>query len=232
MFHHILRGRGPNTMSVASLTALRADLAAHPQAPILLSGNGQAFSAGLDIDALIADGPTAIARAIEDAAEALFLHPAPTVAAINGHAIAGGCLLAQACDLRVLNHAPSVRMGMPGVALGINYPPKLLCILRHRIPPHGLDRVLLEAANHGPAQALALGLVDELVDDAVAAGQQRLQALASHPAAAYAEAKRALRAHLMDVPAAERERFDALAAERWSAESLAANRRDKPGHHD
>lgn len=214
-------------MSVASLTELQAALAANPQVPILISGQGTAFSAGLDIDALIADGPTEIAHAIEDAAEALFLHPAPTVAAINGHAIAGGCLLAQACDLRLLTSDPGIRMGMPGVALGINYPPKLLRILRHRVPPHTLDRVLLEAANHPPPQALALGLVDDLVDDAVAAGRERLQALAAHPAAAYAETKRALRAHLLDVPPEERTRFDRLAATHWSAESLSANRRDK-----
>lgn len=224
----VLRGRGPNTMTVASLTELADWLQANPDTPLLLRGAGTAFSAGLDLDAVIADGPAEISAAIEAAAEALFLHPAPTVAAINGHAIAGGCLIAQCCDLRVLADDAGIKMGMPGVALGINYPPTLLAILRYRVPSAALERVLLEAANHQPGSALALGLVDELAADAIATGQQRLAELAAHPPEAYAETKRALRGPAMRVEATERDRFEQLAAQRWAGDSLQANRTDRP----
>lgn len=214
-------------MTVDSLQAMQTFLAEHRHEGILIHGAGSAFSAGLDLDAVAAHGPKALAEQIEAAAEALFTHPAPTVAAINGHAIAGGCLLAQACDLRLVQDDPTLKMGMPGVALGINYPPKLMRILRYRIPPHTIDRVLLEAANHAPAQALQLGLVDECVTDAIVAGREHLQALCRHPAAAYAEAKRALRAGLMEISAAERAHFEAGFDAHWQASTMNANRRDK-----
>lgn len=223
----VLRGRGPNTMTVASLNELREWLQANPRTPLLVRGEGNAFSAGLDLDAVIADGPAQISAAIEATAEALFLHPAPTVAAINGHAIAGGCLIAQCCDLRILADDPAVKMGMPGVALGINYPPTLLAILRYRVPAASLERVLLEATNHAPAVALALGLADELAADAHNAGRQRLAALAANPHEAYAETKRALRSAALQVSNAERTRFDTLAETRWAGDTLQANRRDK-----
>ena len=227
MKEFILSGRGPNTMTLASLNAMREFLQAHPDSPMLIYGEGKAFSAGLDLDAVINENPQLISEAIEAAAEALFLHPAPTIAAVTGHAIAGGCLLVQACDLRIGQNHPGIKMGMPGVALGINYPPKLVRILRYRIPPHTIDRVLLEAANHGPQQALALGLLDELADDAIAEGRERLAVLAAHPAAAYAEAKMALRGAVLEVPDAERRRFDERFGAHWNGDALSSNRRDK-----
>lgn len=227
MLEFILRGRGPNTMTVDSLREMQQALNTHPQDPVLIYGQGTAFSAGLDLDAVAKHGPKELADAIEDAAEALFLHSAPTVAAVNGHAIAGGCLMVQACDLRIGTTEPSMKMGMPGVALGINYPPKLVRILRYRIPAHTIDRVLLEADNHPPEQALQLGLLDLLADDAIATGRERLAALAKHPAAAYAEAKRALRAGLMDISHQERAHFEAGFDSHWKAETMNAQRRDK-----
>lgn len=227
MHEFLIRGRGPNTMTVDSLRELQDFLRSHPTDPVLIYGQGKAFSAGLDLDAVARHGPKELADAIEEAAEALFLHPAPTVAAVNGHAIAGGCLLAQACDLRIATRDPSIKMGMPGVALGINYPPKLIRILRYRIPPHTIDRVLLEADNHSPEQALQLGLLDLLTDDAVTSGREKLAALARHPAAAYAEAKQTLRAGLMDISARERERFAAGFEAHWQADTMNARRRDK-----
>ena len=214
-------------MTVASLGELTNWLRANPDTPLLLRGAGKAFSAGLDLDAVIADGPAEISAAIEAAAEALFLHPAPTVAAIHGHAIAGGCLLAQCCDFRVIRNDASIKMGMPGVALGINYPPTLLAILRYRVPAAALERVLLGADNHAPIKALELGLVDEVVDDAIQAGEDRLANLASLPRAAYAETKHALRAAAVAVDATDRDRFQRLANNHWSADLLSAGRRDK-----
>lgn len=229
MHEHILRGRGPNTMTLESLEALRDWLTANPDTPLLIRGEGRAFSAGLDLDALIAGDPRQISDAIEAAARALFLHPAPTVAAVEGHAIAGGCLLLQACDLRICRDDPAIRIGMPGVALGINYPPLLIRILRYRVAPQALDRVLLEAANHAPRQALAFGLLDEVAGDALATAHASLERLAAHPAHAYAAAKRALREAAVAVPDAERRRFDQEFAAHWTAEGLSRQRRDKTG---
>ena len=214
-------------MTLESLQAFTAFLATHPDQPLLLRGEGEAFSAGLDLDALVAADPRPVAAAIEAAAAALFRHPAPTVAAVNGHAIAGGCLLLQACDLRLCEARESIRIGMPGVALGINYPPTLIRILKYRVPAGALEQVLLGADNHSPAQAMALGLVDACVMDAPRAAREALERLARHPAAAYAQTKRALRSGVLEVGEQERAAFERDFAERWAAEQLQANRRDK-----
>lgn len=222
-----LRGRGPNTMTIESLNDMRDFLASNSDQPILITGEGKAFSAGLDIDAMIETDPRQVAEAIAVAAEAVFLHPAPVVAAVNGHAIAGGCLLLQTCDLRICSDEDTIKIGMPGVALGINYPPKLLRILRYRIPSHTIDRVLLEAGNHDPTAALTLGLIDEVVSDVMTTARDRLAKLARHPAQAYAEAKLALRGGVLDIPPDEQKRFDLMAERHWSADSLSSNRSDK-----
>lgn len=227
MKEFILSGRGPNTMTIESLGTLVRFLEQNAEAPILIFGENNAFSAGLDIDALIQGDPRQVSDAIEQAAEKVFLHPAPVVAAVNGHAIAGGCLLLQACDLRLCDPDARIRIGMPGVALGINYPPKLMRILQYRIPRHSIDRVLLEADNHAPAQALALGLVDELADDVIASARERLKKLAGYPAQAYREAKLTLRRAVLDIPEAERKHFDAQFRQHWGADSLRTHRRDK-----
>lgn len=227
MKEFVLRGRGPNTMSRESLDALSTFLTDNPDAPLLIRGEGEVFSAGLDIDALVTGNPALITATLEALAERLFLHPAPTVAAINGHAIAGGCLLAQACDLRIADKNPTIKIGMPGVALGINYPPTLLRILRYRLPSQTIDRILLGAANHDPAAALTAGLVDELAQDVLAVAQLRLEQLAAHPRPAYAETKRALRAEAIRVSPAERQRFEEIFANHWAGASLQRHRRDK-----
>ncbi|MBX3274909.1 MAG: enoyl-CoA hydratase/isomerase family protein [Sandaracinaceae bacterium] len=221
----VLRGRGPNTMTLESLAACADELRAHPDDPILVYGEGRAFSAGLDLDALAGGDPRAVTEAIEDVARLLFHHGAPTVAAINGHAVAGGCLLAQACDLRVVTDDPSIKIGMTGVAIGITYPPVVLALLRHRLPSHTIERVLLGAERHDPRAALALGLVDEVVPDAIEGGRARLARLAAHPRAAYAEAKRALREGALDVTPAQRARFEAAASEAWDPSRFATSRR-------
>ena len=76
------------------------------QGPVVLTGAGRAFSAGVDLRALI-DGGTDYAErfvaALSEAFLAIYDHPAPVVAAINGHAIAGGCVLAMCADVRLMS---------------------------------------------------------------------------------------------------------------------------------
>jgi enoyl-CoA hydratase/carnithine racemase len=109
---------------------------------------------------------------------------------VNGHAIAGGCVLALACDVRVGIDAAQAKIGLNEVALGLRFPPRVLAIVRARIPRERESELLLGATLYSPHEALRVGMLDEVSADPIARARERLAALASHPAVAYAKAKR------------------------------------------
>jgi enoyl-CoA hydratase/carnithine racemase len=152
---------------------------------------------------------------------ALFHYPGPLVAWVNGHAIAGGCIVALACDVRLVTASPAARIGLNEVPLGLRFPPRTWRLVRHRVPAHAVERVVLEGALHGPETALRLGLVDEIV-----AGEAEARAfgerMASVPRDAYGAAKRALRDGALDVDAAEERRFLEEVVPRWITPELKA----------
>lgn len=196
-----IEGPGKNALGTPVMEALLARLAQAGRQPLLLTGAGDAFSAGLnlkEIAALDLAGMEAFLRLLERLVQTLWSWPGPTVALVNGHAIAGGCVLALCCDHRLTRADPAIRIGLNEVALGLRFPPSILRLARARISPAHLDQVLLGAGLHAPAEALRLGLVDEVADDAPAAARRRLEALAAHPPDGYAAAKAALRAPLLE----------------------------------
>lgn len=217
-----LAGRGPNTMSVAMLAAFEQQLDEAKDEPIIVTGAGTAFSAGLDLDALTtldASGVHDLLMAMERVTHRLFLHPAPTVALVNGHAIAGGCLVAQCCDVRIGMRDPKLRIGMTGVAIGLTYPPFVLDVFSMRLAPPNVEKVLLSAARFGVDEALALGLLDELADatDAQTRAEAVLAERAALPRASYAGTKLSIRKPRIDASAADRARFLDEVIPRWTA---------------
>ena len=214
-----------NATSTATLEALARDLAAAGDSPILLTGAGNVFSAGLDLEE-VANLDAARARrlldALEGIVEKLFLHPAPTVALVNGHAIAGGCVLALCCDHRVAAADPRARIGLNEVAAGLAFPPKTLAMIRARLGGPRAESVILGARLHDPAGAREAGLVDEVAEDARAVALARLEALSRHPREAYARAKHALRGGALALSDAERRAFEAEVLPRWSSEETRA----------
>ena len=196
MIEITLQGPAKNALGTPMMTSLRDQLTTAGDRPVLLTGVADAFSAGLnlvEVASLDARGMEAFLRLLQDVVSQLFHHPAPTVACVNGHAIAGGAILALACDHTVATSHPGARIGLNEVALGLRFPPRLLAMVRHRLPPHTAAQVLLGAGLHAPEQALALGLVDELAEDPLQAARARLEALAAHPPLAYQATKADLR---------------------------------------
>ena len=157
-------------MDAELLDALTAAVTATDRA-LLITGAGSSFSAGVDLRRILDGGPDYAAdflTALSRMFRAVFDHPRPTVAAVNGHAIAGGCVLALACDIRLMSAG---RIGLAELAVGVPFPVAALEIVRHALGPRA-GRVLLGADTVGPEQALALGLVDEVTgpDDLLPAG--------------------------------------------------------------
>jgi len=99
--------------------------------------------------------------ALIGAFRAVFSVGKPVVAAVNGHAIAGGCVLAAACDYRVMATGNGV-VGVPELRVGVPFPAAAYEIMRYALGPVGARKVITDGTNYPASEALALGLVDEL----------------------------------------------------------------------
>jgi enoyl-CoA hydratase/carnithine racemase len=139
---------------------------------IVLSGGPKVFSAGLDVPFLLSLGNDrkALAAAWERffaAARALAALPVPVVAALAGHAPAGGCVLALCCDYRIMGRAPDdippFRIGLNETQVGLVAPEGIHHLLGRVIGTHRAERLLVAGELVDAQQALAIGLVDEVV---------------------------------------------------------------------
>jgi enoyl-CoA hydratase/carnithine racemase len=199
MVEVVLQGEGKNALSLSLMASVAEAVRAADGAPLLLRGDGDAFSAGLhlaELYALEAPQVRGFLESLTEVVDLLFRYPGPTVAAVNGHAIAGGLVLALACDARIGPAGGRARIGLNEVQLGLRFPPRILDIVRYRIPPQHQERVLLEGPLVGPEEALSLGLLDGLADDPVAAGRERLEQLSRIHRGAYGALKHDLRRHV------------------------------------
>ncbi len=225
MIDIVIEGVGRNALSTAVLTRLRDALSAAGDQPVLLRGAGATFSAGLNLKELASFDRPAMERflsLLEETFEALYLHPAPVVALVEGHAIAGGCVLALCCDWRVSGVDEKARHGLNEVALGLQFPPKTWAIVNARLPSTTREQVLLGAGLHPPAEALRLGLLDEVTSDPEARARAVLATLAAHPRQAYAATKRALRATTVALSAEAQAAFVSEVVPRWVSEDVRA----------
>ena len=196
---------------------------------IVVTGRGAIFSAGVDLVRLVNEGAPYVSRflpALSDALEAVFSCPKPVVAAVNGHAIAGGCILACAADRRLMARG-SGRIGVPELAVGVTFPPVPLEIVRFAIPPQHVPRLVYDGATLDADAAAAHGVVDEAVDAGalLERAMEVARTLASRPAAALALAKQQLRAPAIERMRAGRQALDREVEALWALpETLTAIR--------
>jgi enoyl-CoA hydratase len=188
---------------VEALDAALEEVEREGRPAVVLTGTGASFSAGVDLYRLLEEGEPYVRRFLEALALALrrlFLLPRPVVAAINGHAIAGGLVLACACDLRLLARGNG-RLGVPELAVGLPFPALALEILRFATPREHVQELVYRGARLDGEAALERGLVDEHVDPEalLPLALERARELAQLPPDAFALAKRQLR-----LPALER----------------------------
>jgi len=161
--------------------------------PVVITGVGRSFSAGVDLRALVDGGPDYaehFVTALSEALLAIFDHPAPVIAAINGHAIAGGCVLAMCADVRLMSGGT---IGLTELAVGVPFPVAALEICRDAMGTSAA-RAALQAKTIDADTALARGWIDavvptdELIPQALAAARE----LGQYSPAAYAATKKQL----------------------------------------
>lgn len=217
-----------NAMDLALCEDLSATFAALPESgarAVVLTGNGRAFSAGVDLPAIV-DGGAEHARAFVDALagcfEAVLRCRLPVVAAVDGHAIAGGCVLACAADHRVAVDSGSARLGLTELAVGVPFPTSAVEIMRWRLGDPLLGRRVLLADTVPATEAVSARLADELApaDELLDRALAVAGTLAAVPAASYALTKAQLQAEVRERIDARRAGWEPQVADLWASEPV------------
>jgi enoyl-CoA hydratase len=129
---------------------------------VILTGTGSIFSAGVDLFRMTNEGAAYVGRffpALRESLDALFTFPKPIVAAVNGHAIAGGCLMAAACDYRLMSAG---KIGVPELLVGVPFPAIAIEILKFACG-RDAQSLVYSGRTVTPDDAKLAGLIDEVV---------------------------------------------------------------------
>lgn len=168
---------------------------------VLLTASGKMFCPGLDLQELLPLDRAAMQRFMERfnaCVVNLFTFPKPMVAALNGHALAGGFILALTADWRVLRRGSLV--GLNEIKVGVPLPYGVALLLRETVPANRLEEVALLGRNYADEDAVAAGLVRETApedafDDVCRA---RIEEFATKDGLAFATTKRYLRSQITE----------------------------------
>jgi enoyl-CoA hydratase/carnithine racemase len=192
---------------------------------VVLTAAGRVFSAGVDLQKVLDGGSEYLKRSLPlliSTFTRLFSYPLPVVAAVNGPAIAGGCILACACDRRIL--VEGGRIGASELLVGVPFPVSALEILRWACGDR-TEEVVLSGKLYSSDEAVAVGLAHEIVPpfDLL----ERALAVASELGAVAPEAFRLAKAQLRR-PAVERIATDAPTVDPevlgvWASEATTAS---------
>jgi enoyl-CoA hydratase len=191
-----------------------------PAKSVVMTAEGGIFSAGVDLLRILAGESPYVRQllpALHEMCETVFSFPHPLVAAINGHAVAGGCILASMADYRIMAKGTG-RIGVPELNVGVPFPPAPLEVMRFVLPSQHLSRVMIGGATYDADEGREFGLVDEvatsedLLEQAIGAAH-RLAAI--HPAT-FSLTKAQLRAPFLERMRAGQSEVQQLVEEVWA----------------
>ena len=208
-----------------ALSAEVESIAAGSPTGLVITGTGSVFSAGVDLFRVIDGGADYLNRflpAMRRFFQTVLTFPKPVVAAVNGHAIAGGCIIAAACDHRIMATG-SGRIGVPELSVGVPFPQLPFVIVGARVAPSAFRQLVFGARLVGAEEAVTIGLADEAVapEALLERACQHAAKLATIPPITFALTKQTFTAPLL-------ERVDAasdlnLAAQQaWSSPEVQA----------
>jgi enoyl-CoA hydratase len=195
-------GNAINDAVVEGLAAAFAEAESDPEIRgVLLTAGGKIFCPGLDLEELFPLDREAMERFMlrfSAAVLALYTFPKPLVAVMQGHALAGGCVLSLCADWRVLRRGAIT--GLNEVKVGVPLPFGVALIVREFVPKHKLTAVALLGRNTTDEDAIAAGLADELADaDGIEAlARERIEEFVAKDSFAFAVTKRYLRSPVVE----------------------------------
>jgi enoyl-CoA hydratase/carnithine racemase len=201
---------------------------------LIITGAGGCFCAGLDLKALPkydrAQQESMIMQ-LNHLFGGLYGLRVPTIAAVNGHAIAGGVILTLACDYRIGAHG-DYKLGLAEARVGVPFPVSAMSIVQSELSPAVARSMVLTARNSSPQEAQSMGVLDELQpgDLLMSRAVEVAEEMTALPRAMFTRIKRQLRAaalsHIDDAMSHRKEpMLDSWLTEETRAASAEALRR-------
>ncbi len=172
--------------------------------PLVITGRDGYLSAGFDLAVMAGDDRHLATTLLADGAHlyrSLIEAPVPVVVSCTGHALAGGALLLLSADYRIGRAGP-YRLGLNEVGIGMALPSFAVAVAAHRLERRSLTAATMFAEVGPPDLALAMGYLDEIVDDPLARACSYAATLATLPGEAFAATKRRVRRGLREELAA------------------------------
>lgn len=197
-----MRNGKVNAMSPDHIAAIDAalDRAEQDQAVVMIVGQPGIFSAGFDLKVFQTDAAAGVemVKAGSTLCRRLLAFPTPVLGVCTGHAIAQGCFLLMACDVRIGVDGP-FQLGLNEVQIGMTMHHFGVELPRARLVPSYFQSAISTARMFSPAEAVTGGLLDKIVaaDELMAAAQSEAQRLAGLNMAAHLATKLKMRAGLL-----------------------------------
>jgi enoyl-CoA hydratase len=200
------------------------DIIESPARALVITGSGSSFSAGADLQAVLEGGREYIegsVQALSDCFGNLFKFLKPAVAAVNGHAIGGGCVIACGCDYRIMA-AGSGKIGLAELRVGVPYPMYALEIVRNAASSRHMQEIVYLGLSYEPEDALERGLIDDICDPErlLDRSLEVANRLASIPGPSFALAKKALRQPTVDRVETYGPENDEVAKNLWASDEI------------
>ena len=213
-----------------ALAAAFGDVGNSEARAVIVVGTGNIFSAGVDLVRLANEGEGYVRRflpALHRMFDAAFNLPRPVVAAVNGHAMAGGCVLACCADIRIAARGQG-RIGITEMLVGVPFPALAFEVMRYAANAQYLADMTLTGTTYPSDEARLLGLVDEVVEpgELMERAMTEARRLGDLPAATFAATKAQMRQRVADHMAQHGARIDARVEEIWTSADTLRNIRD------
>jgi len=151
---------------------------ANPQvhAVTMVSSLPTIFSCGVNLRAYLSPSTTEnfvdeLLQGLDSLLFSMISLPKPLIAAVNGHALAGGCVLAAACDYRVMTNQPTAQIGVTELLVGVPFPHLPLHVMTSLLSPSISMNLIYTGRSLSPMDAKSVGLVDEIVPQNIVASR-------------------------------------------------------------